>query len=38
MAPKMRGSINDTTKAKAHGVAEAKRKVVEEEKKLSMLQ
>ena len=38
MAPKMRGSINDTTKAKAHAVAEAKRKATEEEKKLSALQ
>ena len=38
MAPKMRGSINDEAKAKSCAVEEAKRKVAEEEKKLSVLQ
>jgi len=37
MAPKMHESINDTAKAEACAVAEAKRKVAEEEKKLSAL-
>ena len=34
----MRGSINDMAKAKAHAIAEAKKKVAEEENKLSMFQ
>ena len=38
MAPKMHGSVNDTTKAKAWAAAEAKKKAAEEEKKLSALQ
>ena len=38
MAPKMRGSLNDVAKAKACAVVEAKKKVVEEEKKMSSLQ
>ena len=38
MAPKMRGSLTDTTKSKARAAAEAKRKVVEDEKKMSSLQ
>ena len=38
MAPKMRGSINNATKAKVHATKEAKKKVVEEEKKMSALQ
>lgn len=38
MAPKMHGNINETTKAKAHTTAEAKKKEAEEENKLSTLQ
>ena len=38
MAPKMHGSVNDAVKAKARAVAEVKKKVAEEEKKLSTLQ
>ena len=38
MAPKIRGSINDATKSKACIAAEAKKKVVKEEKKMSSLQ
>lgn len=38
MALKMRGSINDPSKAKSRVAMEAKRKAVEEEKKLSTLQ
>ena len=38
MAPKMHGSINNATKAKAGDVVKAKTKAVEEEKKLSALQ
>lgn len=38
MAPKIRGSINDTTKAKSRAAAEAKGKAAEEENKLSALQ
>ena len=38
MAPKMHGSINDVAKAKAHATTEAKKKVAEEEKKLSALE
>ena len=38
MAPKMRDSINDATKTKAHAATEAKRKAAEQEKKLSALQ
>ena len=34
MAPKMRGSINKVAKAKACAAVEAKKKVVEEEKKM----
>lgn len=34
----MRGNINDIAKAKARAAAEAKKKLVEEEKKLSVLQ
>lgn len=34
----MRGSIKDTGKAKSHAVAKAKKKAVEEDKKLSTLQ
>jgi hypothetical protein len=37
MAPKMRGRINDAAKVKACVATEAKKKVVEEEKKISML-
>ena len=37
MAPKMHGSINDAAKAKARATVEAKKKVAEEEKKLSVL-
>ena len=37
MAPKVCGSINNATKAKAHAAAEAKKKAIEEEKKLSAL-
>jgi hypothetical protein len=38
MALKMRGSINDATKAKARAIVEPKKKATEEEKKMSMLQ
>ena len=38
MAPKMRGSINDTAKAKARVAVEAKKQAVEEETKLTALQ
>ena len=38
MAPKMHNSINETAKAKARTVAEAKKKGAEEEKKLLVLQ
>ena len=38
MVPKMRGSINDTAKAKARATIEAKEKVTKEENKLSALQ
>ena len=38
MAPKMRGSINDSMKAKARAATEAKKKAIAEEKKLSALQ
>ena len=38
MALKMRGSINDTTKAKLRTTTKAKRKAPEEEKKVFMLQ
>jgi hypothetical protein len=38
MAPKMRGSINNVAKSKARVVAERKKKVVEEETKMSSLQ
>ena len=34
----MRGSINDVAKAKAQAIAEAKKKVVKEEKKMFALQ
>ena len=37
MAPKMRGNINDTVKAKARAMVEAKKKEATEEKKLSVL-
>ena len=38
MAPKMCGSVNDVMKAKAWAAAEAKKKAMKEEKKLSTLQ
>ena len=38
MAPKMRGSVNDATKAKSHAVAKEKKKIAEEEKKLLTIQ
>ena len=38
MAPKMHGSVNNAMKAKARAAAEAKKKAVEEEKKLLALQ
>ena len=37
MAPKIRGSINDAAKAKVRATAKAKKKVVEEEKKMYAL-
>lgn len=37
VAPKMRGSLNDAVKAKARAVVEAKKKVAEDEKKVSSL-
>ena len=38
MAPKLHGSVNDTVEVKAQATAEAKKKAVGEEKKLSVLQ
>lgn len=38
MAPKMRGSLTDTTKSKARAAAKTKKKVVEDEKKMFSLQ
>lgn len=38
MAPKIKGSINNVAKAKAHAAAKANKKEAEEEKKMSLLQ
>lgn len=38
MAPKMRGSVSNSAKAKAWAIIEARKKVIEDEKKMSSLQ